>query len=278
MSFTFSHIAMIIPLYNKYISLEGLIIGSIILDIYSFLNQQTIIFLNRYFYLNNYFSFKTILLFYIPLSIIVYIIYEYIIKIPFIIYSPNVIKYRFMYAIFRGNQLKDMKKFFVFIYSLLVGITLHIFIDEFTHPGTSTSEKFTLLSKKIYMFDLSTYLFIITSIIGIAIILLAIYKIKPYNNFKILNVKKSQKVLYWSLIYIITISSYMFLNKDVENTVIKAFIRSKDFSILFGILKLVTVKILLGFFVGVVCTSIIFNVLFKSSQNVKLIYLNSTKM
>ncbi len=200
MSFTFSHPMMILPIYNykpKFFSLFGLVLGSTILDISYIFNSTLLEVINKCIDTNDYFSIKTLLLFYIPSCIALYLFYEYLIKVPLILSLPDIIKSRIPANSICTPFIHSLKSFFVFLYSIFVGIITHIVLDEFTHPGTFVSKNFIDLSKKAGILSISNYLYILTSIAGIVILVLYIFKINPKPIHKSLNTTSARKFFYW---------------------------------------------------------------------------------
>ncbi len=260
MSFTFSHPIMILPVYNykpKFFSLFGLVLGSIILDISYIFNSTLLEVINKSIDTNDYFSIKTLLLFYIPSCIALYLFYEYLIKVPLILSLPDIIKSRIPVDSIHAPEVHSFKSIFVFLYSIFVGIITHIVLDEFTHPGTFLSKNFTVLSKKAGILSISNYLYILTSIAGTIILVLYILKIKPKSIHESLNTTSAQKFFFWGFILICGIVKLLSSHQQYKIFLI-AFINIHDYSILLGIIRTFIVQFLTGCTIGILTVSTIF--------------------
>src|ERR1700679_1542072 len=129
MPLTFSHPAIILPakyLPEKWVSMTGLIIGSITPDFEYFMRMKV----------ESIYSHTWLGMFWfdLPLAFILTFIYHYIIRNSFISNSPRFLKKRLSrYMDFSWiNYFKH--HFLQVIICLLIGIASHIFWDGFTHP------------------------------------------------------------------------------------------------------------------------------------------------
>jgi hypothetical protein len=255
---------MIIPVYkinSKKFSLFGLILGSMILDFSYFFNFLPSL---GSIDVNNYYSIKTLLFYYMPLSILIYLLYEYIVKMPLIINSSNFIKKRVLHSDIENKEIKSIKTLFVFLYSVITGILTHILLDEFTHPNTFISRNFINLSKRIGIFSISNYLYILTSIIGIIVLLYFFIKIKTKpipDSYKITTTKK---ILYWMFVLlcsvIMLIISYQHTNGQLKRLIMLA-IKTRDLSIPLGVIRTFVIGFFSGSILGIILTSLIYKVI-----------------
>ena len=129
MPFTVSHPAIILPakyLPDKWVSMTGLIIGSITPDFEYFMRMKVESVYSH--------TWAGMFWFDLPLALLLTFVYHYIVRDSFICNSPRFIKRRLSpYLDFKWwNYFKH--HFFIVIICLLVGISSHIFWDSFTHP------------------------------------------------------------------------------------------------------------------------------------------------
>ena len=174
MPFTFSHPAIILPLKNifgKWVSLTGLIIGSLTPDFEYFLRMK----------IQGYYGHTIIgtLWFNLPLGIVLCFLFQNIIKKPFIENSPNFIQYRV-------TELKNLnwKKYFmdnwiVVCLSILIGAYSHIFWDSFTHSNTFFTNYFGL-DRKVFNTEIPIFKLLqhVSTLIGGILILWYFLKLK----------------------------------------------------------------------------------------------------
>ena len=128
MPFTFSHPAIIIPFLNKkskLFSTTGLVVGSLIPDFESFIR-----FSEHKIYSHTW---PGIFWFDLPLGLIATFIFHNLVRDPLINNLPDIIGDKFKpykgftwYQYFKGHAWKV-------IYSMVLGITLHLLWDAFTH-------------------------------------------------------------------------------------------------------------------------------------------------
>lgn len=141
MPFTFCHPAIILPLKKispKYISMTGLVIGSMLPDFEYFMRLQLTS--------SHSHTFAGIFYFDLPLGIILCLLFHNIVKNTLIDSLPG-----FLY-----NRLSFMKQinwnryfsrhYIIVAVSILLGTASHIFWDAFTHPTGFFVERITLLS------------------------------------------------------------------------------------------------------------------------------------
>lgn len=219
MPFTFSHPALVLPFYkkeNKYTSIDmtGLVLGSMAPDMeYYILNLPTTTMGHTIY------GFLTLNLF---LCIIWAYIFHFIIKKPFISNMPTPFDI-WLYPIYKSKfKLNGIKQLIIFIYSAIIGMVTHIFIDGFTHSNTFFTRTIPILRENINFSGniMPNYYFlqIMTSIIGLILIVLFLYnnrnKIIPTEKFYLVPLKEKLKfylsILVLTIIFII-INPYMYL-------------------------------------------------------------------
>jgi hypothetical protein len=195
MPLTFSHPAVILPakyLPEKWVSMTGLIIGSITPDFEYFLRMRVI----------SIYSHTWIGMFWfdLPLAVLLTFVYHYIIRNSFICNLPVFLKKRLSrYMDFKWiNYFKH--HFFKVIICLLLGIASHIFWDGFTHPGGDFVKMIPWLKEGSNIFGYhipnSRLLHIISTIIGGIIIFYAILLIPKASNYA----KSRNPVYYWFIV------------------------------------------------------------------------------
>ncbi len=264
MAFTFSHPVMIIPIYkinSKMFSFFGLILGSMILDFSYFFNFFPLI---GFFDANNYYSIKTLLFYYTPLSILIYLLYEYVIKIPLILNSPNFIKKRVLYSNIEDKEIKNLKTLFVYLYSVVIGMVTHILLDEFTHPNTLISRNFIIWNKRIGIFSISNYLYLLTSIIGIIILFYLFIKIKTNLIPDAYKTTITKKIIYWSIVLLCTIVTLIILFQHTNGQVkwlIMGAIKTRDLTLALGAMRTFVVGFFSGGILGVMLASLVYKVI-----------------
>jgi len=154
MPFTFAHPAIVLPLAylpKKWISLTGLIIGSMIPDFEYFIRMR--ISCEYSHTLSGVFWFD------LPLAILVAFIFHNIVRNSLYNNLPHFLQVRFnIYKEFNWNKYFK-QNWLVVIISVLIGIFSHLLWDSFTHETGYFAEKFQSLSKDVSIFSLSVPVF-----------------------------------------------------------------------------------------------------------------------
>lgn len=195
MPFTFSHPAIVLPL-RKYLSLTGLVIGSMSPDFEYFIRMN----------LQSEYSHSLLGVFYfcLPISLCIAFLFHCNIRNVLIENLPLPLQIRLS-----DNKNFDWisyfkKRWFIVNFSICLGAFSHIFWDSFTHSSGFFVEKilflqdyFIILGKKIYIFKFLQHA---SSFIGAIIIFYFIKKLPKATTFCH---KISQK--YWLTTFFITI-------------------------------------------------------------------------
>lgn len=204
MPFTFSHPAIILPLSylpRKWISLTGLIIGSLTPDFEYFLRMKV----------ESIYSHKITGIFWfdLPLGILIAFVFHTIVRNALISNLPIQIKKRMVnYQEF--NWIKYFKSnWIVVMISLLIGIASHIFWDGFTHNHGYFVEIIPLLKTKLNFLNLHIPIFKIlqhsSSLIG------GVFIIFAFRKLPITKIEKSRvNPKYWLVLGIITLIIIVF--------------------------------------------------------------------
>lgn len=196
MPFTFSHPAIVLPLKNifgKWLSLTGLIIGSLTPDFEYFLRMK----------IQSDYSHTLLgtLWFNLPLGLSLCFIFHTIIKKPLIENTPYFIQSRTQ-TLKSLNWKAYFKKNWVIVFlSVLMGAYSHIFWDSFTHPHAFFTDFFEL-NKSLNGTEISIYKILqhLSTLIGGVVIIRYFIKQKTET---IEYSKPSSK--FWINVFILTI-------------------------------------------------------------------------
>jgi len=199
MPFTFSHPAITLPLTylpRQWISLTGLVIGSLTPDFEYFLRMR----------IESSYSHTIVGLFWfnLPLGLLLAFIFHNIVRDSLLDNLPVFLKSRFS-TLRRFDWNKYFKKnWLVVTISILIGAASHIFWDNFTHNYGFFVETTPALANKINLLGMQVPIFKIlqhsSSIIGGLLIVYAIYKLP--KDSKIIG---SVTVKYWVILAGITL-------------------------------------------------------------------------
>lgn len=176
MPFTLAHPAIVLPLAkNKKLPLQALIIGSMAPDFEFYLQLREVQNIGH-----SFFGFICID---IPIGIFALYVYNNYIRYFLRTITPNKILYKcntlaYSYSTSRKN-LFNLNNFI----ALVIGISSHLFLDLFTHHYSilidvipQLNYNYNLLNFDVKLYEINQILF---SLIGLAIILFSIFKIKP---------------------------------------------------------------------------------------------------
>ena len=194
MPFTFSHPAIILPLNylpKKWISLTGLVIGSLTPDFEYFLRMRI---KSDYSH-----TFDGLFWFDLPLGILLAFIFHNIVRNSLYENLPIFLKTRFsQFKKLDWNQ-NFKKNWLVIIVSVLIGAISHIFWDSFTHENgyfvqkiSELSTTIDILGKKIPILKILQHS---STLFGGFIIAFAIYKL-PIEK----NINKKIHLKYWLIL------------------------------------------------------------------------------
>ena len=199
MPFTFSHPAIVLPLIKvnpNYLSATAVIFGSMAPDFEYFLRMEL--------YQEHGHTFWGMFYFNLPLVILLTTIYHLWVRETFIEHLPISIKRRFLpYA--QINWVNWVKKrWWVLIYSALIGIFAHLFWDAFTHQSGIFVKHLSILQGKINILGVTLFkteiLQLLSTVVGAAIILLYLL-IQPGQIRSWLN---THVLKYWTGVAIVT--------------------------------------------------------------------------
>lgn len=178
MPFTFAHPLAVLPLLKKrYFSATGLIAGSIAPDFESFLRMKS----------SNEHSHTITGMFYfdLPLSLVIAILFQLVLKESLIANSPGFMQKRLaeLRQLDFWNYLK--RNYWIVLYSALVGSATHLVWDSFTHGGGALAKQIPLMMTTKVPFQGAHYplwytLQNISSILGLSIVLIYVFRLKPH--------------------------------------------------------------------------------------------------
>jgi hypothetical protein len=195
MPFTLSHTLAIYPFRKfcgKYLSFSGLFMGSMVPD-FEFFFRVTLYAVWSH-------TFWGVFLFDLPLALLLVLIFHQWTKKALILHLPTFLFQRFFNRTNENWWLFFKKSLFKVIISILIGIFTHFAWDNFTHePNYISPIYFDFLESDLNVFSIKIklYQFLqgLSSIIGMAGFLLAVYMTPPKNVQDIIT--KKAKIGYW---------------------------------------------------------------------------------
>jgi len=220
MPFTFSHPAIVLPLLKlspKYISASAVIIGSMAPDFEYFIRMR----------LQQVHGHNLAGAFYfdLPVALISTFLFQFLVRDTLIEHLPIFLRKKYE-LYYKQDWLKFAQiKWYVIIYSALIGIFSHLFWDAFTHAPGYFVQYIPFLKQTIRVFyvDVPTYdlMQLISTFIGGVVIL--IYVLWPTNHFlKGQDWKKSFK--YITVIFIVMVSVVFLRNANTQSEYIATII------------------------------------------------------
>jgi len=204
MPFTFCHPAIILPLAkSKKLSTSALIIGSTAPDFEYFIRMDMVRSHSHDFWAIFYFN--------LPLTILLYIIFQFIVKTPLINNSTSFFYKRFNRLLASESNLFTLKNIGRVIISACIGIFSHLLWDSFTHKEGFFEgqlpfllESFHFINKDVVVFKfLQTW----SSIIGGLYILFFIYKM-PIQVMK----HKANFLKFWAIAFSVSLAVILLRN------------------------------------------------------------------
>lgn len=141
MPFTFCHPAIVLPLKKispKYVSMTGLIVGSMLPDFEYFMRLQLTS--------SHSHTFAGMFYFDLPLGILLCFLFHNVVRDSFINSLPGFLYNRFSFMKQVNWNRYFFKHYIVVIISIILGTASHIFWDAFTHPTGFFAERITFLS------------------------------------------------------------------------------------------------------------------------------------
>jgi hypothetical protein len=197
MPFTFAHPAIILPLRylpRKWVSMTGLVVGSIAPDFEKFFQMKAG---NTYSH-----TLSGIFWFNLPLSLALSFVFHGFVRNSLIENLPLFLKKR-LYRFMIFNWKDHFNKYYlIIILSIVIGAATHLFWDSFTHPHGRAIHYFPYLFKVIFIQDIKLLrlykmISIASSLIGSLIVIHILIKLPPAEQM----VSPSKTgTLYWLMV------------------------------------------------------------------------------
>lgn len=248
MPFTFAHLALVIPLIkkrSKWFDVSALILGSMSPDFEYFIR------FNAWGVFGH--TLGGLLYFNLPLIFIIALLWQYIIKKPFILSLPKAIGQHLSSFYYYKWDIWSFRGIMIFIISSIIGMLSHIFWDSFTHENAYFVNRIPFLSQHISFFGNSESLYRVlqhgSTLVGIGIVLVYMYITSRKIKGNLPNVLRSKQSIYWVLVFILTSCVFMLKMFSLNN-------------ISYSYLVIYIVTFVSGLFIGLVITSYIYH-LFK---------------
>jgi Domain of unknown function (DUF4184) len=199
MPFTPAHPAIVLPLLRSgYLSATGLIVGSIVPDFEYFIRMNDTSVHGH--------TLAGVFYFDLPVACLIAFIFHRFVKINLINNLPFFFQRKF-------NDLKQFKfeEYFrkhwgIFLISILIGSSSHLFWDSFTHANRFFVRNISYYNEVIVPFDGARYplyyaLQLLSSWIGLTIVSLYILALKPDEQTQ----PVKPKLLYWLVLIVVTL-------------------------------------------------------------------------
>jgi hypothetical protein len=199
MPFTFSHPAAVLPLNSlpkKWISMTGLVVGSMIPDFEYFIRMSV-----KSIYSHTW---PGLFWFDLPLGLFIVLLYNGFVKDKVIDHLPAGLNRRL--SNFKGNDKATSPLVYLLIVCLcvLIGGISHLLWDDFTHPAGYFVRLIPILSNTIYLDNHKLYVYNLvqhfSTLAGGLIVFWVVMKLPKGNNTRVLNIS-----LYWLKIFLVTI-------------------------------------------------------------------------
>lgn len=198
MPFTFCHPAIVLPLnrfFKKWVSLTGLIIGSLTPDFEYFIRMKIV---SEYSH-----SILGVFLFNLPIGVLLAFLYHNLVKESLVNNLPDVLKKRLVYFInFKWNVFFKSNWFIVCL-SVLIGAFSHILWDSFTHQSGFFVNKLDLKTNlNIFNRNIPVYKLLqhLSSLIGGGVIIYSVLRL-PKKTID----ETKPSLNYWLTIILITL-------------------------------------------------------------------------
>ncbi|MGG4393699.1 DUF4184 family protein [Paenibacillus thiaminolyticus] len=197
MPYTLAHPLYAAPLkllQRKYLSLTGLILGSMAPDFEFFVALEP----------NQTIGHSTLGLFLyaIPLSLLLAVLFHYLIKDPLARHLPSVWNLdRKAHGLTRPWKMSGIRGWAVFLISVIIGFYAHVLLDGFTHETGIFVSRYPVLEQNIMGTPVYKLLQYGLSIIGLLVegVFLVLLLSKAQCGSGFVRVKRSAKAQYWAI-------------------------------------------------------------------------------
>lgn len=174
MPFTFSHPAIILPFYrlaHRWVSLTGLVVGSIVPDFEYFIRMKTPSIYSH--------TLPGLLTFNLPVGLLLCFLFHNVVRNSLFSHLPHILNCRLSnFKRFNWNKY-FAKNWHIVIVSILIGAFTHLLWDKFVHENGYLPKLFNFFDKNVPLKDieLTEYktLHQLSSIIGGIIVVYAIF-------------------------------------------------------------------------------------------------------
>lgn len=198
MPYTLAHPLYAAPLkllQRKYLSLTGLILGSMAPDFEFFIALEPHQTIGH--------STQGLFLYAIPLSLLLAVLFHYFIKDPLARHLPSVWNLdRKAQGLVRPWKMSGIRGWTVFLISVIIGFYAHVLLDGFTHETGIFVSLYPLLEQNMMGTPVYKLLQYGLSIIGLLVeglfLVLLLSKARCGSGF--VRVKRSAKAQYWAIV------------------------------------------------------------------------------
>lgn len=154
MPLTFAHPAAVLPFIRTkpYFHFTALVLGSMAPDYEYFLRGRPAGEIGH--------TFTGFFMYNLPLVVLMYLLYRYVIYPPFYAHLPDRLQSVFMIGKqSRDHHMSRSLSFIVFLYSAIIGMITHVVWDSFTHQGGFMVLQWTSLQQSISIvsYDIPVY-------------------------------------------------------------------------------------------------------------------------
>jgi Domain of unknown function (DUF4184) len=197
MPFTFSHPAIVLPLYKlvgRWVSLTGIVVGSIVPDFEYFIRMKTPSVYSH--------TMMGLLTFNLPVGLLLCFLFHNVVRNSLFSHLPYVLNSRLSnFKRFNWNKY-FRKNWHIVILSILIGAFSHLFWDKFVHENGYLPRLFNFFGKNadMYEIEMTEYktLHQLSSAIGGIIVLYSIFQLPVTDK-----VKRPFYFTYWIYIAVI---------------------------------------------------------------------------
>lgn len=191
MPFTLAHPAAVLPMIrkqNKWLFPTALVLGTMAPDFEYFIHLKPYSTIGHQ--LTGFFQIN------LPFCLLLYCLWEYFMRKPFIRLLPNVLSHRLTPLLQAKNRLNSLRQLIVFSYSALLGMFTHVFWDSFTHDGGYFVTRIAGLNSKWFNIPVYKYLQHGSTLLGFAAIALFVTCLKSQKTPSLFSFK--QKVRFYA--------------------------------------------------------------------------------
>ncbi len=216
MPFTFSHPAIILPLARlneKYISVSALVVGSMVPDFEYFIRM-------RLKQVHGH-SIAGAFYFDLPVALISLFLFHYLVRDTLIDHLPDFLRKKYT-VFYRMNWFEyARKRWYVVLYSAVIGIFSHLFWDAFTHAPGYFVKYIPFLKEELLIFNVKipSYDFMQLLSSGFGALIIAIVILWPSGQK--FTIRSNQKPLrYIFYVVLVALSILILRGADTQSEII----------------------------------------------------------